>query len=201
MSVTETIDDTAKQAAQATPSILDQITDVIWNFISPISKDVLTVLRVPTPIKVTKMIPISSTGNIGTSFNDLSNVIYTAPVSTEAWLHRITITCPENGPGNPIVSPAVMQIMGTTFGEVILQLPEIATTEILVPNQFIEGRLSAPHLDRGESLCVSGNGLPAGAHIRFDLQISLVQGITEFTPKTNSPTNITTGNGTPAAIA
>jgi len=180
------------------PGIIEQVTTAIRNLILPTHKELISTLRVPTPIKVTEIIQIGPGGNIGSDFNDLSNIVYTCPLSAEAWLHRITITCPENGPGVPIIAPAVMQIMGTTFGEIIFQLPEISNTDILVPNQFIEGRQSAPHLDRGESLCVAGNGLPAGAHIRFDLQINLVQGFSEYTPKSMSPSDLTKAGNTNA---
>jgi hypothetical protein len=301
-----------------------QITQAIANLFLPHHKELLTQLRVPTPMKVSKLLTISAAGTIGGSvaLPTLDQIIYTAPMSSEAWLHRITITSPENGPANPIgggayinttlnpanpgagnqipataISPhgtivsvqftlttsatvanrvaaitingvtysaAVAQtaslvetytffpgavattvlpgtggqlsvpippgiivttgtissaitglqagdtitaisivvssqgslspelvLIGSTSGETILSLPEIQSNYQVAPTQFTEGRLSAPHLDRGESICVAGDGLPANNHLRFDLQLLVVTGLSEWTPKDMSPSDLT----------
>lgn len=175
------------------PGPVQQAIQAITNLILPTHKELITQLRAPTPQKVSKILTISGTGSIGGSVAqpDLSQIIYTAPVSAEAWLHRITITSPEHGAASPIVAPAEIVLVGSSSGEVIIFLPEIASTYQVAPTQFVEGRLSAPHLDRGESISVSGDGLPAGAHLRFDLQIVLVTGASEFTPRTMSPSDLT----------
>lgn len=175
------------------PGMIQQAIQAISNLILPTHRELITQLRAPTPQKISKIFLISAAGTIGgsSSLPDFSQIIYTAPMSSEAWLHRITITSPEHGPATPIVSPAQLVLVGSTAGEIILSLPEIATTYQVAPTQFIEGRLSAPHLDRGESLVVAGDGLPASAHLRFDLQLVLVTGASEFTPKTMSPSDLT----------
>lgn len=180
-------------------NILQEAIQAISNLILPSQKELITLLRTTTPIKVSKLFTISGTGGLGgtVALPTFDQIVYTAPISSEAWLHRITITSPEHGPGSPIVSPAELVLIGSTAGEIILSLPEIASTYQVAPTQFVEGRLSAPHLDRGESLCVNGDGLPNNAHLRIDLQIVLVQGVSEFTPKDMSPTDLTVrGNGT-----
>jgi hypothetical protein len=175
------------------PSPIQQAIQAIKNLILPTQHELITLMRTPTPMKVSKLLTISATGNLGGSvgFPTMDQIIYTAPVSAEAWLHRITITSPEHGPASPIIAPAELVLIGSTAGEVILSLPEIASTYQVAPTQFIEGRFSAPHLDRGESLCVAGDGLPANAHLRFDLQIIIVTGASEFTPRTMSPSDLT----------
>jgi len=177
------------------PNILQQALQAITNLILPTHDELITLLRTPTPVKVVKMFTVGAGGNIGGSVTmpDLSQIVYTAPMSSEAWLHRISISSPEHGPATPIVAPAEILLFGSN-GEIVLMVPENASTSQVAPVQFIEGRLSAPHLSPGESLTISGDGLTAGNHIRIDLQFSLVQGITEFTPKTMSPTDLTATN-------
>lgn len=308
------------------PGVVEQVFQAVSNLILPAKKELITQLRAPTPQKVSKLFAISAAGTLGGSvaFPTLDQIVYTAPLSVEAWLHRITLTCPERGPANPILgggqitntlnvnnpaaganfnatlsntqyatllqvqytlttsatvanrqagitanavifqSPmtqpagiaatytfapglpvssgvaaagsvntypipsgliippgnlvnsnilniqagdqisaitiiyavqntagAEMLLIGSTSGEVIASLPETVTTSMVVPNQFVEGRLSAPHLDRGESLCIVGDGLPANNHIRVDLQVVLMTGASEYTPRAMSPSDLT----------
>ena len=175
------------------PNALQQAIQAIKNLIIPTHEELITQLRAPTPVKVSRLFTIGANGMIGggVALPTLDQIVYSTPMSSEAWLHRITITSPEHGPASPIVSPAEIILIGSTFGEIILSLPEIASTYQVAPRQFVEGRLSAPHLDRGENLCLNGDGLPAGAHLRIDLQIVLVTGTSEFTPKTMSPSDLT----------
>jgi hypothetical protein len=174
------------------PSLLQEAIQAISNLILPTNKELITLLRTPTPVKISRIFSISATGTLGGSaaLPDLSQIIWTSPMGSESWLHRITITSPEHGPSSPIISPAELVLMGSS-GEVILILPEIATTYQVAPTQFVEGMMSAPHLSPGESVSVSGDGLPANAHIKIDLQITLVQGVSEYTPMNMSPTDLT----------
>jgi hypothetical protein len=176
----------------APPSFFDQMVEAVKNLIFHSNKELITWLRAPTPIKITRVFTVSANGTLGGSvaIPDLSQIIYTSPMGSESWLHRITITSPDHGPATPILAPAQLALVSSN-GPIILMLPEIASTYQVAPTQFIEGRLSAPHLSAGESLTVSGDGLPNNAHLRFDLQIVLTQGVSEFTPKTSSPTDLT----------
>lgn len=171
---------------------IQEVIQAISNLILPSNKELISLLRVPTPIKTFKVFQISAAGSLGGSISapDLSQIVWTSPMSAESWLHRITITSPEHGPSSPIVAPAELTLI-TSLGTVVLMLPEIASTYQVAPTQFVEGRFSAPHLSPGESLTVSGDGLPANAHLKIDLQIGLVQGISELTPQTNTPTDMT----------
>lgn len=172
--------------------LLGDIIQAVTNLITPSNTELISLLRIPTPVKIARIFTISATGTLGGSASqpDMSQIIWTSPISAESWLNRIMITCPEHGPASPIVAPAELALV-TSQGMIIMQLPEIASTYQVAPTQFVEGRMSAPHLAPGESLTVSGDGLPANAHLRFDLQITLVQGASEFTPQTHSPTDMT----------
>lgn len=171
---------------------LQEVVQAVSNFIAPSNKELISLLRVPTPVKTFKVFTIPASGNLGGSvaMPDMSQILWTSPMSAESWLHRITITSPEHGPASPIIAPAELLLV-SNLGSIILTLPEIASTYQVAPTQFVEGRMSAPHLSPGESITVSGDGLPANAHLRIDLQIGLVQGYTEYTPMTNSPTDLT----------
>lgn len=173
-------------------SFLDEVIQAVKNLLFHSNKELITWLRAPTPIKITRVFTVSSTGTLGGSvaIPDLSQIIYTSPMGSESWIHRITITSPDHGPATPILAPAQLALVSSN-GPIILMLPEIASTYQVAPTQFIEGRLSAPHLSPGESLTVSGDGLPNNAHLRFDLQIILTQGVSEYTPRETSPTDLT----------
>jgi hypothetical protein len=183
-------------------SPLQQVIQAISNLILPSNKELISLLRTPTPVKISRVFTISAAGNLGGSLAapDLSQIVWTSPMSSESWLHRITITSPEHGPASPIITPAQLVLM-TSQGQTVLALPEIASTYQVAPTQFIEGRMSAPHLSPGESLTVSGDGLPASHHLRIDLQIALVQGVSEYTPKQMSPTDLTARIGATAGLA
>jgi hypothetical protein len=183
------VDDTVPTSS---PNFFQQMVEAVKNLIIPTHKELITWLRAPTPIKITRVFTVSANGTLGGSvaLPDLSQIIYTSPMGSESWLHRITITSPDHGPATPILSPAQLVLVSSN-GPIILMLPEIASTYQVAPTQFIEGRLSAPHLSPGESITVSGDGLPNNAHLRFDLQIVLTQGVSEYTPKKMSPTDLT----------
>lgn len=162
-----------------------------WNSISGIllhnNEQLVTVLRTPTPVKVSKVLQIDPSGCIGGNIDPVDPfIVYRTPMSHEAWINRITITSPEHPPANPLVSGEVY-ITGSTAGEIILFLP---ISGCVAPVQAPEGRLSAPHLNPGEEIRVSGDLLPAGHHLRFDLQIMLVTGISEYTPPKFAPDEV-----------
>jgi hypothetical protein len=184
------------------PNALQQAIQAIHNLIAPTQRELITLLRAPSPIKVVKLFTISAAGTLGGSLAnpDMSQIVYTSPVSAESWLHRITISSPEHGPATPIIAPAQLVLI-SSLNDIVLQLPEIASTYQVAPTQFIEGRASAPHLSPGVSLCVSGDALPANHHLRIDLQISLVQGVSEYTPTTMSPTDLSRRTAGTAGLA
>lgn len=80
-------------------------------------------------------------------------------------------------------------LYGATTGEPILLLPE-GSGGFVVPFQAFEGRIGAPHLDRGETILVAADGLPASTPIRFDLQLIETTGASEFTPRRDAPTDL-----------
>jgi len=168
-----------------------QALTAIKNLLIPTNKELLTWLRQNTPVKITKTFTVPAGGVLGGGLAnpDLSQIIFTCPESSEAWIPRLSITSPNHLPSAPLTTGAIA-LIGSTFNEVIYFTPEppaVAT----IPNQWFEGGNSAPHLDRGESLTISGTGLTAGDVIRIDAQIELVQGVSEFTPRTMSPTDLT----------
>jgi hypothetical protein len=174
------------------PGPFEQAVQAVKNLIMPTHKELITQLRQATPIKVRQTFQVPASGNIGGNgamSPDYSAIVYTSPLSTEAWLHRITITSPQHSPGAPLTAGAIA-LFGTTFGEVIQFAPDAPQANTL-PIQFIEGRSSAPHLDRGESLVISGGGLTAGDTIIVDLQVILVTGASEYTPRAMSPSDMT----------
>lgn len=174
------------------PGPVEQVVTAVKNLILPTHKELITQLRQGTPQKVRKVFQVPAGGTIGggTANPDFSQVVYTAPESAEAWLHRITMTSPQHGPGAPLTTGAIV-LVGTTFGEVIVMAPDNGVQNNTLPVQFIEGRSSAPHLDRGESLTISGGGLTPNDVIIIDLQIFLVTGLSEFTPRTMAPGDLT----------
>jgi hypothetical protein len=170
---------------------IQQALTAIKNLLIPINKELVTWVRENTPVKVTKVFVVPASGVLGGGLQnpDLSQIIFTCPESSEAWIPRLSITSPQHAPGTPLTTGSIM-LIGSTFNEVVYFTPEppaVAT----IPNQWFEGGNSAPHLDRGESLTISGTGLTAGDVIRIDAQIQLVQGLSEFTPRTMSPTDLT----------
>lgn len=144
----------------------------------------LTVLRTPTPTKVTGVFTVDPSGCIGGGLDSPNPLtIYRQPMSSEGWLNRITITSPEHHPASPLTQGEVY-IIGSTAGEIILFLP---ISGAVAPVQAPEGRLSAPHLNPGEEVQIVGDLLPVGAHLRIDLQVMNVTGISQYTPPKFAP--------------
>src|SRR5215469_4341604 len=169
------------------PNALQQAVQAISNLILPQNRELITLLRQPSPVKVTRVHTVAANGTIGVNALEW---LYICPMSTEAWLNRISISSPQHLPSSPLTTGYLI-CTGSNAGEIIFSLPEAGINNNTLPAQFIEGRVSAPHLSPGETAYIVGGGLTAGDQIRFDLQITLVQGVSEFTPKTMSPTDLT----------
>lgn len=161
--------------------------NAIGNLLFNNNRELLTILRTPTPIKFTKVLEVDPSGCIGGGLDSPNPVeLYRAPPSAEAWLHRIVCTSPDYTPGNPLQA-GELRCTGTTAGEPLFSLPHRGdVTDVYI----LEGHLSAPHLNPGEVAQIVGDQMPPGIHLRFDFQVTLVQGLSEYTPRTNSPTNL-----------
>jgi hypothetical protein len=169
------------------PGPLGQALQAIVNLILPTQRELITLLRTPTPIKVTKTFVTDANGCIGHGLDTPDpEVLYQCPASTEAWLHRISITVPDYGPSNPLETGQLLCV-GSTAGEIIFFLPYHGD---IAPIQIVEGHLSAPHLNSSEVAGIVGDQMPPGIRIRMDLQIILNTGLSEFTPRAFSPTNL-----------
>jgi len=171
-----------------------EISDIIQDLFQGVTtlftghhRELINTLRVPTPVKVSNVQIADASGVIGGGLSGGGGVpqshIYRCPMSHEAWLHRITITSPGASPKAPLTTGQVM-LVGQTSGEVIAFLP---ISGAIAPVQIVEGRLSAPHLNAGETVIVLADSLPANTALRFDLQIGLVTGISEYTPRLYNP--------------
>lgn len=163
--------------------ILNNISGVLFNN----NRELITIMRTPTPIKIVKVLEVDPSGCIGGGQDSPNPVdLYRCPPSTEAWIHRLVVTSPEYTPEAPLQIGG-LRCTGTTAGEPIFSLPHRGDlTDVYV----LEGRLSAPHLNPGEVVQVVGQSMPPGIHLRFDLQVTLVSGLSEFTPRAQSPTNL-----------
>ena len=194
--MTDVLPNPAQEAIHEGESILGQALNAIANLILPVNKELVTMLRAPTPIKVSQVFTADSNGCIGGGLDTPSPVdLYRTPMSSEAWLNRITITCPDHGPAEPLTSGELV-CMGSTSGEIIFFLPNHGD---IAPLQIVEGRLSAPHLNAGEVASIVADQLPPGTHLRIDLQITLVSGLSEYTPRKQSPTNLDTFRTVPGS--
>ena len=145
----------------------------------------MTVLRTPTPVKISHVTPVAPNGCIGGGIDAPDPFeIYRCPMSQEAWINRITVTAfPKYTSSAPLATGDIYGI-GSTAGEIVFFLP---INSVVAPVQIAEGRLSAAHLNPGEVLGVVGSSLPPGILIRFDLQILLVTGVSQYTPPKFAP--------------
>lgn len=168
-------------------SPLKQVWDALTGLFVHQNKQLLTVLRTPTPVKISQVFTVSASGCIGGGLDTPDpEIIYRCPISHEGWINRITITSPEHHPASPLTQGEAL-ITGSTAGEVILFLP---ISGAVAPIQAPEGRLSAPHLNPGEEVRIVADMLPVGHHLRFDLQIMLVTGVSEYTPPKFAPNEV-----------
>jgi hypothetical protein len=171
----------------------------IKNLILPYHRELITMMRANTPQKVTRVFSVPASGILGNGVAtpDLSLIVLQGTEAGECWLNRITITSPQHPPGTPLNAGSII-LVGTTFNEIVLMAPDAGVQNNTIPVQFIEGGNAAPHLDRGESLTISGSGLTSGDTIRVDIQYTIVTGVSEFTPRKLSPSDLTRADSDPA---
>lgn len=141
-------------------------------------QDLVTILRQPSPIKVTKVVTADASGNIGGTIAAPNPVmLFQIPMSHEGWINRVTASSPGHGPGAPLTAGEVW--VTTNTGVPIFFLPIGGS---VAPVIISEGRISAPHLSAGEQVVLSADGLGAGTVLRLDFQIVLVTGVSGDTP-------------------
>ena len=143
-------------------------------------KELVNVMRQPTPLNVTVTVQANAAGVIGGGFTAPSPItLWQCPVSTEGWLNRIGLLSPSGTPGTPLTT-GQMLMTGSTAGELIMFYP---LAGIVAPTLVTEGRLSAAQLNPGEQVLLIGDGLPANAYFTFYFQVVMVQGVSDYTPK------------------
>lgn len=170
---------------QPDQTVLDVIKDALTIF-NVVRQDVITRLRAPTPIKIVQNLVTDEHGCLGMGLDTPNpETIWECPMSHEAWLHRITVTSAQHPPINPQTGGEAY-LLGS-MGEIVSWLPHGG---VFCPVQLLEGHRSSPHLAPGEQLQVVADQLPTGMHVRFDLQIVLETGVSEFTPKWASPSDM-----------
>lgn len=186
--MTDVLENPSQEAAKP-PSMWKEMLQAISNLILPTQRELITIMRTPTPIKVSRTFTTDANGCIGHGLDTPDPVeLYRCPMSAEAWLHRISITVPDYGPAQPLDTGELVCV-GSTAGEILFFLPYHGD---IAPIQIVEGHLSAPHLNNGEVAGIVGDQMPPNITLRMDLQIVLTQGLTDYTPRTNSPTNLNT---------
>lgn len=135
-------------------------------------RELVTVMRQPTPVKITISLQANASGVIAPV------LLYQCPMSQEAWINRISIQSSAGTPASPLSTGELLCFSGS--GELVFFAP---IAGVVAPMLITEGRLSAPHLTHGAPLNIQGDGLPANATFRIDLQIVLVTGVSEYTPR------------------
>lgn len=164
----------------ALKDVVGEISDGLISLFTRQQRELITILRQPTPIKHVRMVEVDNSG----SFRQQDLVeLYTCPVSHEAWINRITITARGYDASAPL-NTGQMVCTGSTAGEVIFFLPLGGT---IAPIQITEGRLSATHLNPGESMYLQATGIPPWVLFRIDMQILLVSGVSPDTPRVPTP--------------
>jgi len=145
-------------------------------------QSLISILRQPTPIKVTYSVTADGSGTIGGGLLTPNPVVlWQCPESHEAWINRVAVRSPGHGPSAPLQTGQVY-VTGSTSGELLFFLPIGGS---IAPIQVTEGRLSAAHLNPGERIEIAADGLGATTSLRFDFQIILVTGISSDTPRPN----------------
>lgn len=147
-------------------------------------KDAMTILRQPTPIKITRAVTSDASGLIGGGWSLLTGAnsrpvpLWECPMAMEAWINRIVIDAAGYMPANPYTTGNIRLI--SSSGVPIQYFPIAGT---IAPVIVTEGRLSAPHLTSGEYLAIQGESLLVGIQFTINLQIVLVTGVTTDTPR------------------
>lgn len=151
------------------------------------NKDLLNFLRVPTPVKVTYNLVADANGNIGGGFANPNPVlIYQCPMSHEGWVHRLAVTSPSGQPKSPLTTGQLILISGA--GDPLMFFP---VGGAIAPVLVTEGRGSAFHLNSGSFIRAYGDTFAAGTALRIDMQIILVQGMSEYTPREHFSEKVT----------
>jgi hypothetical protein len=146
-------------------------------------RELITTLKVPTPIKITTVVTTLDDGCIGSGVDDPSDpeTLWECSMAHEGWIHRIVITSPAHTPASPLTTGQIMLL--SSSGHVLTWAPQPGLENNVIPIILEqEGRFSAIHLSPGEKLYAVGDQLPAGIQVRFDLQINLVSGVSADTP-------------------
>jgi len=160
--------------------IFNDAIEKIVKLFTEYQRDVVLLVRRPTPLKITTQVQASAAGVIGGGFANPDPItIYQVPVSHEAWVHRISVSVPANPPGTPLTTGQAL--IRTSLGEPILFLPLVGT---VAPVIAAEGNMSAAHVNAGERIQIFGDTLPANTVLRIDLQIQLTTGLSPDTPWT-----------------
>lgn len=147
-------------------------------------KDLITVLRQPTPIKITRSVTSDAGGLIGGGWSLLTGAnsrpvpLWECPMSHEAWINRIVIEAAGYMPANPYTTGNI-KLMSSS-GVPIQYFP---IGGVIAPVVVTEGRLSAPHLNSGEYLAIQGESLLVGVQFTINMQIVLVTGVSSDAPK------------------
>jgi len=161
-------------------SVIRDAVNGISNLLTKNHEELVNHFRIPTPQKATFNVVADNLGVIGGGLTSPNPVtIYQCPMGSEAWIHRAAITSPQGQPKSPLTTGQLMCISGS--GELMFFLPvsgQVAPVVVLS-----EGRASAPHLNAGSRLAVYGDSFPANCSLRFDLQIILTTGISQYTPR------------------
>lgn len=175
------------------PDIVKEAINSLGGLLTRNHRELVNHMRTPTPQKVSTLVQVNASGNISNnpSQNYVADgttgiTIYQCPINHEAWIHRIAISTAGGYPGGavPIYSPKSPLTAGeiVCYGgsqEMLFFLP---IGGVVAPIIITEGFASAIHLNGGASMKVVGDGLTANISLRFDMQIMLVTGISEYTP-------------------
>lgn len=162
--------------------LMDNLSDML-SVLNIRHREVLTILRAPTPIKVVEAVQADDHGCIGNGLDTPNPVtLWECPMSHEAWLHRITVTSPQHPPATPLTQGEAY-LYGST-GQLLTFLPHRGD---VAPVQLLEGRLSAPHVMPGERVQIVADQLPPYTTLRFDFSIVMHTGTSEFAPLNNAP--------------
>jgi hypothetical protein len=164
----------------------DSLTDIFKDIIGGIGdlfvrgqRELLTVLRQPSPLNITAVYQANAAGVIGGGLTTPDPItLFQCPSSHEAWINRIGITSPGHPPGAPLTTGQAI-CSGSTAAELIFFLP---LGGVVAPILITEGRLSAMQLNPSERILFSADGLPANTQLKIDLQIVLVTGVSVDTP-------------------
>jgi hypothetical protein len=144
------------------------------------NKDLINVLRQPTPLNLSTVLTANAAGVIGGGLTSPNpETIWQCPESHEAWINRIMVHQVPPRPGTPLTTGQAM-CTGSTVNETIFFLP---LGGVIAPVLITEGRLSAAQLNSGERMLFAADGLPANTQLKIELQIVLVTGMSPDTPK------------------